>query len=261
MPLTSKNGTVIENITVNASLEVGDIPLTDLPRINPAIRAVSRFWLRLIRPWLLRRVQRPCIEYVDHVPLLILPDVLNAVIFRGGAFLARTVSQSGIAEPPRSSPVPRALDMGTGSGVGAIFAARRGYRVIGIDINPEAVKCARINAHLNGLEDRIDIREGDLYTPLAGERFDLVLFNPPYYRGEPKNLFDMAWRAADVMERFAAGLPERLTPDGHALILLSTDGDAAGMLSALRTNGFHVEPVARRHFGNEIMTVYSARLR
>lgn len=261
MPNNIKCGPGIDTVTETVNTRLRDDAAAESIRINPVVRALSRFWLRLIRPLMLRRVQQPCFEYVDDVPLLILPDVLNAVIFRGGAFLARTVAENGSAAPPLSNPFPLALDMGTGSGVGAIFAARCGYRVIGIDINPEAVRCARINALLNGLEDRIDIREGDLFTPLADERFNLVLFNPPFFRGEAKNLFDTAWRATDVMERFAAGLPQRLAPDGLALILLSTDGDAAGMLAALEKNGFSVEPAARRHFGNEIMTVYAVRLR
>src|SRR5205823_1604642 len=105
----------------------------------------------------------------------------------------------------------RALDMGTGSGIGAVFAARAGYRVVGVDLNPEAVRCARINALMNRLEDRLEAREGDLFAPVAGERFDLILFNPPFFRGEPRDALDMAWRSVDVLERFAEGLPSALT--------------------------------------------------
>jgi release factor glutamine methyltransferase len=150
--------------------------------------------------------------------------------------------------------------MGTGSGIGAIFAARRGYRVVAVDLNPEAVRCARINALLNGLEDRIEVRAGDLFEPVRGERFDLILFNPPFFRGRPSGLFDLAWRGVDILERFAAGLPACLAPGGRALILLSTDGDAGGMLRALAAEGLVVGIEARRHFGNEIMTIYSARM-
>lgn len=229
-------------------------------RINPFIRELCRFWFWLMRPVLLRRVQQPCIEYVDDVPLLILPDVFNAVLFRGGAFLARTMAGENSAGHSDSLISPRALDMGTGSGVGAIFAARCGYKVVGIDINPLAVRCARINVLLNNLEEKVEIREGDLFSQLEDEVFDLVLFNPPFYRGEPRSLIDMAWRSTDVMERFASGLPKILAPGGHALILLSTDGDATRMLNELETHGLHILPVNRKHFGNEIMTVYSVSM-
>ena len=62
--------------------------------------------------------------------------------------------------------------MGTGSGVGAVFAAQWARRVVAVDINPAAVRCARINALLNHVEDRVDVVEGDLFEPIGGQRFD-----------------------------------------------------------------------------------------
>lgn len=218
-------------------------------------RALAFAWLYLKRPFLLPRVRKPALERIDGVTLLSLPDVLNPVVFRSGELLARTVASSPLAEPSAH----RALDMGTGTGVGAVFLARRGWRVAAVDLNPEAVRCARINALLNRLEDRIEVRQGDLFGPVEGERFGLILFNPPFFRGEPKGLFDLAWRSPDVMERFAAGLPGALAEDGRALILLSTDGDAEGMLEALAAHGLKVEPAVRRDFGNEVMTIYAVR--
>jgi HemK-related putative methylase len=214
-------------------------------------------WLHARRPFLLRRVQRHVIERVDGVPIVVWPDVLNPVVFRSGELLARTVGYGPLAAPPAACAEPRALDMGTGSGVCAVFAARRGYRVTAVDLNPEAVRCARINAILNRLEQSIEVLEGDLFAPLGARRFELILFNPPFFRGEPKSRFDMAWRATDVFERFAAGLDAALAPKGRALVLLSTDGDAAGMLAALARNGFRCRPALRRNYGNELMTIYS----
>lgn len=220
-------------------------------------RALAFAWLYLKRPFLLPRVRKPVLERIDGVPLVSLPDVLNPVVFRSGELLARTVATSPLAEPTPAN--TNALDMGTGTGVGAVFLARRGWRVTAVDLNPEAVRCARINALLNRLEDRIEVRQGDLFGPVQGERFDLILFNPPFFRGEPKGLFDLAWRATDVLERFAAGLSGALTDRGSALLLLSTDGDAAGMLRALEANGLRYEPAVRKDYGNEVMTIYEVR--
>jgi methylase of polypeptide subunit release factors len=216
-------------------------------------RALAFAWLYLKRPFLLPRVRKPTLERIDGVTLLSLPDVLNPVVFRSGELLARTVAESPLADPSAG----RALDMGTGTAVGAVFLARRGWRVLAVDLNPEAVRCARINVLLNRLEDRVEVRQGDLFGPVEGERFDLILFNPPFFRGEPKGLFDLAWRSPDVMERFAAGVPDALTEDGRALILLSTDGDPEGMLKALAAHGLQIEPAVRRDFGNEVMTIYA----
>lgn len=213
-------------------------------------RAVQRLILR-------RRLGRIVFEHIDGVPLVVLPQVFNPVVFNTGEILARTVATSPLAAPADHE--ARALDLGTGSGAGAVFAARRGFRVTAVDLNPEAVRCARINALLNHLESRIDVREGDLFAPVVGERFDLVLFNPPFFRGTPRDRFDLAWRGTDVLERFAAGLPDALTDRGTALLCLSTDGEGEALLTALHGGGFGIETVARHDLGNEVVTVYAAR--
>lgn len=239
-------------------------PVYDAPAVigvlapNPLLRALARVWLALKRPFLLPRVRRTTLERIRGVPFLVWSDVHNPVVFRSGQFLADALATLP-AFPAGSQPGARALDMGSGSGVGAIFAAGRGYHVTAVDINPEAVRCASINVLLNRLEDSIDVRQGDLFAPVQGERFDLILFNPPFFRGAPKDLFDLSWRSPDILERFALGLREALAPSGLALVLLSTDGDAPGMLRALSEQGFRAEPALRRNFGNEIMTLYSVR--
>lgn len=226
-------------------------------------RRVIRFFISLKIPWLRRRVGRLVLERIDDVPLVVLPEVFNPVVFRTTVFFARVLAALPDLKCVRQMShgrEPSALDLGTGSGALAIFTARRGYGVVAVDINPEAVRCARINAMLNGLERRIDVVEGDLFGPIPGERFDLITFNPPFYRGKPKNALDAAWRGADVFERFAAALPAHLKPEGRALVLLSTDGDAEGMLNALRANRLVVTPFSERDYGNEVMTIYQVSL-
>jgi len=225
--------------------------------MNPLTRRLALLGNSVQRPFLRRRLGQVILEEVDGVPLIVLPEVFNPVVFRTGTVLARTVASSPWARP--SAEGSRALDLGTGSGVGAVFAARRGHQVTAVDLNPEAVRCVRLNALLHRLEDRIEAREGDLFAPVAGETFDLVLFNPPFFRGEPRSRLDLAWRGTDVLERFAAGLPTALAPDGVALLLLSTDGDCAALLEALDRQGFTIEPAARRNFGNEVVTVHAVR--
>jgi HemK-related putative methylase len=219
-------------------------------------RGLARLGYRLQRPLLRRRLGRVVLEELDGVPLVVLPEVFNGVLFRTGALLARTVAASPLAEP---GPAARALDLGTGSGIGAVFAARRGFEVVATDINPEAVRCARVNAILNRLEDRIEARQGDLFASVAGETFDLALFNPPFFEGIPKDSLDYAWRSADVLERAAAGLPAALAPGGTALVVLSSDGEGTRLLAALQAEGLAVETAARRDFGNEIVTVHAVR--
>jgi release factor glutamine methyltransferase len=223
---------------------------------RPLRRRISRVWLRLRHQVVGRRYRRLVLERVDGVPLVIFPDVFNPVLLRSGVFLAHNLPPP-ILSDALDSTRPRALDMGTGSGIGAIFAARLGYQVVGVDLNPEAVRCARINVLLNHLDARVEIRAGDLFAPVTGQRFDLVIFNPPFFRGVPSDRLDQAWRAPDVIERFAGGLGQVLRPGGEARIVLSTDGEWRAMLDALGSVGLAVRPATGKDFGNEVLTVYA----
>ncbi|MCO6451834.1 MAG: methyltransferase [Caldilineales bacterium] len=233
----------------------GDARPPVLPERRRGVRpALARLWLMAHWPWWRRRYHRLTIEHIDDTPLVILPNVFNAVLFRGGELLARTI----VAHPLFSQPGLKALDLGCGSGVVSVFAARRGADVVAVDNNPDAVRCARINALLNGVEAQVDVRLGDLFAPVANETFDLVVFNPPFYRGKPKDALDAAWRGEQVFEGFAHGLRSRLSPGGRAWVLLSSDGDGAELLALLRSEGFELGVVAERRWWEEVMMIFEA---
>jgi HemK-related putative methylase len=224
-----------------------------LPR--RATGRLAKLWLRFRYQILQRNRHRShTFERVAGYPILVLPDVFNPVLFRSGAFLAEALSADLI------SPGSSVLDMGTGTGIGAIASSRWASRVIAVDINPEAVRCARINALMNHVEDRVEARESDLFAAVTGERFDVVLFNPPFYRGKPRDRYDHAWRSNDTFERFAGQLPEHLTESGHALLVLSSDGESESFLACLREHGYRIGIAARRDFLNEQMTVYRVQV-
>jgi len=186
------------------------------------------------------------LEHVCGAPLLVAPGVLNPRLMRTGEFFAQ---QLGAQLPERNAAV---LDMGTGSGVCAVVAARHVRQVVAVDINPAAVRCARINALMNGLEERIEVLEGDLFAPLRDKRFDVVLFNPPFLHGTPRDHSDHAWRSADVAERFAAQLRDHLNPSGFALVLLSTfGGGAREFVQQFHRQAFELTVVAEREYVNE----------
>jgi HemK-related putative methylase len=190
------------------------------------------------------------LERVNGVPFIVTPSVFNPKVPRTGEFLASLIDSSLVG---RNSEV---LDMGTGSGVCAMFAAKYARRVVAVDINPAAVRCTEINARLNHLEHKIDVRHGDLFAAVPGERFDLILFNPPFLRGAPRDDRDRAWRSSDVAERFAAGLRAQLNPGGFALVLLSTFGDGNFFLEEFRRRGLEISVEAERRFVNERLTVF-----
>jgi HemK-related putative methylase len=216
--------------------------------IRSAWRNVLRAKLALVDR---RRYESLQIEHVEGLPFVVLPDVFNPALLRSGAFLAEEVQ--------RIAPSSHVLEMGCGAGAASVLAASHGCQVTAVDVNPSAVRCAKINALLNDVE--ISVRHGDLFAPVHSERFDVVLFNPPYYRGEPSDALDRAWRSPDVMERFAAELQDHLTPDGYAFVVLSSDGEREAFVANWRAAGLQSAVVRTRDLINETLFIYRVTAR
>ncbi len=210
------------------------------------IGRVRHAWFRAFQSG---RHRRDVVERVEGFDLLVLADTMNPALFFGGRALARAVSK--VARPGM-----RVLDMGTGTGLVGLAAAARGATVVAVDINPEAIRCARINAERNGAGARMTVLEGDLFGPVGGARFDLIAFNPPFFRGVPRDAWELAWRATDTVERFAVSLSAHLTDGGAGLLVTSTEGDGPGFLAAGRTAGLTTTIVSTKELGYERLTIY-----
>ncbi|MCA1363304.1 50S ribosomal protein L3 N(5)-glutamine methyltransferase [Bradyrhizobium sp. IC3069] len=124
--------------------------------------------------------------------------------------------------------VERVLDLCTGSGCLAILAAHHfpNATIDAVDISKGALEVAARNVGEYGLEDRISLYRGDLFAPLGGNRYDLIITNPPYVdaegmaalppecRAEPKLAFDGGADGLDVVRRILRDAPDHLTADG-----------------------------------------------
>jgi SAM-dependent methyltransferase len=113
------------------------------------------------------------------------------------------------------------LDVGCGSGALTLVAARRGASAVGTDIAPRAVALARLNARLNGVTGATFL-EGDLFEPVAGRAFDLVLSHPPFQvrplNSDPRTSLHGGERGEELGLRLVAGLAPHLRPGGRALL-------------------------------------------
>jgi len=125
-------------------------------------------------------------------------------------------------------PGARVLELGTGVGLGAVLAARAGCHVVATDVVSEAVACARENAFLNGVGDRVEVRVGDCYDPVQGMRFDLICTNPPQMPTPPGRERDDPVAAADnggldgweILDRVIRSAPSHLNPGGRLVFTL-----------------------------------------
>lgn len=162
-------------------------------------------------------------------------DLLAAVMREGGYALDRTV-----------------LDIGTGSGALAIAAARAGARsVTAIDISLRSVMATRLNSWLHGAA--ISVLRGDLFGPVAGRQFDLVVANPPYVPSEsavlPRHRTGRCWDAGRdgraLLDRICAEVVDVLRPDGTLLVVHSEISGTAQTLAALSSAGLRGQVLAR----------------
>jgi release factor glutamine methyltransferase len=131
----------------------------------------------------------------------------------------------------RTQPL-RILDLCTGSGVIAISLAKEypAASIIATEISAAAAAVARKNAERNQVADRVEIRLGDLFAPVAGERFDLIASNPPYIassviptlsaevRREPVIALDGGADGLAFYDRIGAGARAHLAPGGVLLV-------------------------------------------
>jgi len=132
----------------------------------------------------------------------------------------------------------RVLDMGTGSGVSALLAARAGADVVAVDVNPRAVDCGRENATRNGLADSIMFVLGDLFEGIEGD-FDLIIFDPPFRWFEPRDLLERSHADAQYQSLtwFMEQAPGRLRPGGRILMNFGTSGDFEYLQELINRSG------------------------
>lgn len=160
------------------------------------------------------------------------------------------------------------LDLFTGSGVLALAAATGGARrVTAVDVSRRALLSVRLNARRN----RVQVRtlRGDLFSPVAGETFDLILANPPYFPGAdtlPTRGVARAWEGGRdgraLVDRLCADGPRHLRPGGRLLVVHNTLIGECRTCAALEEGGLRAE-VLLRHRGplGPVGRVAVARLR
>jgi release factor glutamine methyltransferase len=106
------------------------------------------------------------------------------------------------------------LDMGTGSGIQAIYAAKKASHVLAVDIVERSIRNTMINARLHGVEDKITARKSDLFNNIRpDEKFDVIISNIPFPKNEKTQ---DNWK---LQERFFRDVGNHLTPDGRIYFL------------------------------------------
>jgi release factor glutamine methyltransferase len=153
------------------------------------------------------------------------------------------------------------VDIGTGSGILALAAARAGAKnVLATDINPNAALAATENATANGVVDRVTALCTNLLSALAPRPlFDVILSSPPKHAGEPRNLADRGWHAGPAYRDIAPLFDqarERLKPGGRLYVMVSSDSDLDLFSTLIDRAGFRARLVREHSLVVESLIIY-----
>jgi hypothetical protein len=167
--------------------------------------------------------------------------------FKNGKDISVYMGDDSIALASHLTPPPggRCLDLCTGSGIQALVCSSHSREIIGVDLQKRAVEVATINTYLNMLEDRVSIRNGNLYNPVEGEKFDLICANPPLLPA-PSNLkapivADGGEDALGITYQILQGLVDHLNPNGICQIIGTCLGDSEGPFILKKLNDLSKE--------------------
>lgn len=152
------------------------------------------------------------------------------------------------------------LEIGCGCGLLSLLAAKIGgeSRGVATDINPFAIELSIRNAELNDLTGKVEFRLGNLFEPLQdGEKFDLIVFNPPYLPVTDKfgGYLEKAWSGGQegttVINLFIRHVDRFLTEKGRIIMILSTLSNYSDVTGKMKKKGFKTRLLGEKHFDFE----------
>jgi ribosomal protein L3 glutamine methyltransferase len=184
-------------------------------------RIEERIVTRKPAPYILGRAYMHGLSFAVNENTIVPRSYIGELLVSG-----RLTGGTGLIADPTA--IESVLDLCTGSGCLAIMAAMAfpNARVAAVDLSPKALEVARRNVAEYGMEEQIALYEGDLFAPLKGRTFDLILTNPPYvdaegmdtlppeYLHEPRMALAGGSTGIDIVARILEAAPQHLNPGG-----------------------------------------------
>ncbi len=192
---------------------------------------------RTYKPFLEKYLSKKRVYTYGDIRLEIPPEVFHPGFFTSTQFLLQYIKELSLRGK-------KFLELGAGSGLISMFAAKQSANVTATDINPVAIEYLKINSIANNAE--INIILSNLFESIPTQQFDIVAINPPYYKKHPRTLLDHAWYCGENGEfffRLFEQLRVHVNESSEVIMVLCDGCDMAMITQAAGQNNFKMECV------------------
>ena len=174
------------------------------------------------------------------ISITVMPGVFHPGFFSSTKFIVQYLNHQSLANKTF-------LEVGSGTGLISIIAAKANARVTALDFSKTAIENTTRNARLNDVE--LSVVHSDLFSALQNESFDWIVINPPYYARDPGNESDLAWYCGRNFEYFHnlfGGLARFLHPGSVIIMVLTKNCDLTKIFSLGKQAGFDFNLIQER---------------
>jgi release factor glutamine methyltransferase len=181
----------------------------------------------------------------NNITVKVLPGVFHPGLFFSTKMLLNFVATLNLEEKT-------VLELGAGTGIISILAARMGANVYASDISSKAVENIKLNSAINNVQ--INIIISDLFKNIPDMKFDYIIINPPYYDRDPKEEEEYAWFCGNKFEYFKSlfnSLSNYIGKDSKVFMILSEVCDLHKIKSIGLENEFVWKLIVKKQFWGE----------
>ena len=207
----------------------------------------------LVKPMVEIYLRKPRRYRYQNLDLVIHPGVFHPGFFFSTKILLNYLNKFDLRGK-------RFLEIGAGSGLISLKAARNGAQVTACEISETAVKNIRENARRNALS--LHVIHSDLFKNIPAQRFDWIVINPPYFPKNPVREREFAWYCGENLaffQRFFAQLGNYVSKETQVCMILSEDCDVSGICAIAKVAGFQMKITSKTRVWGEQNWIFAIK--